>query len=180
MFPSTRCSITNVRAIGRPSLSVLSTQIRTLYFCGPKPGDHDPDLPISQHYHAHSRTTNSINKPPTTIIIPTPPARPATPTPTLRISATRICSQTERHTMPYTNKLETARKALDRLVAATYDDATNYNTAVVIISEIARLEAELRRGEIEGKHWQELQKVREDIQGLKNMWQRMERRIFRE
>ncbi|CAN9183361.1 unnamed protein product [Alternaria alternata] len=173
MFPSTRCSITNVRAIGRPSLSALSTQICTLYFCGPKPGDHDPDLPISQHYHARSRTTNSINKPPTTIIIPTP-------TPTLRISVTRICSQTERHTMPYTNKLETTRKVLERLVAATYDDATNYNTAVIIISEIARLEAELRRGEIEGKHWQELQKVREDIEGLKNMWQRMERRIFRE
>ncbi|CAN9183411.1 unnamed protein product [Alternaria sp. RS040] len=82
--------------------------------------------------------------------------------------------------MPYTNKLETARKALEGLVAATYDDATNYNTAVVIISEIARLETKLRRGEIEGKHWQELQKVREDIEGLKNMWQSMERRISRE
>jgi hypothetical protein len=79
--------------------------------------------------------------------------------------------------MPSTNKLETASKAIRQLEATTHD-ITTYNTATVIIrEEIARLEVVLRRGEVEGKHWQELQRVRDDIEGLKSVSERMERRM---
>ncbi|KAG9194188.1 hypothetical protein G6011_04223 [Alternaria panax] len=180
MFPSALRSITKLRTVGRPSPSAISTQTRTLYFCGPKPGDHDPDLPIPQHYHARSRTTSSNEKPLATPTILIPPARPTTPTPTLRISVAYICSQLERHTMPSINKLETARKAFELLEAATHDDATTYNTAMVIAREIARLEVMLRQREAEGIDAQELQWLREAIRGLENLWHKMERKISRD
>ncbi|CAG5164988.1 uncharacterized protein ALTATR162_LOCUS6733 [Alternaria atra] len=178
MLPSALRSMTKRRAAGSPTPFALSTQTRTLYFCGPKPGDHDPDLPISQHYHARYRTTGSdgnliAESPLTTPALPTPSAQPATS----RISVTHIASLPERHTMPSTNKLETASKAIRQLEATTHD-ITTYNTATVIIrEEIARLEVVLRRGEVEGKHWQELQRVRDDIEGLKSVSERMERRM---
>jgi hypothetical protein len=35
----------------------FSTQKRTLFFCGPKPPDHDPAFPVSEHYHVRLRST---------------------------------------------------------------------------------------------------------------------------
>jgi hypothetical protein len=39
----------------RPPFS-LSTQKRTLYFCGPKSSDHDATYPITEHYYARLRS----------------------------------------------------------------------------------------------------------------------------
>jgi hypothetical protein len=190
MFTSSIRSLAKRGAVGPPTLSALSTQTRSLYFCGPKHGDHDPDLPISQHYHACSRTTDSEARSIAQYLLaPTPPIRPTATTatattaettqiPTLRISVTHAPPNLPaRHTISSINKPETSKKAIEQLEAATHDEATSYNTAIVIIQEIARLEFMLRKAELEGKQSEDTEKIREDIEGMKSLFNRLERKM---
>jgi hypothetical protein len=79
--------------------------------------------------------------------------------------------------MPSVNKLETSRKAIEQLEAATHDEATNYNTAIIIIQEIARLEFVLRKAVLEGKSWEETERIRRDIENMNSLYDRIERRL---
>jgi uncharacterized coiled-coil DUF342 family protein len=76
-----------------------------------------------------------------------------------------------------TDKTETAGKATRQLEAATHDNATTYHTAIAIVREIARLEVMLKKGEAEGKNWQELQRVKMEIKELKSLSEKMGRRM---
>ncbi|KAI4650823.1 hypothetical protein J4E93_003180 [Alternaria ventricosa] len=187
MFALSIRSITNSRVVGPLAIFALSTQTRTLYFCGPKQGDHDADLPISEHYHARLRASDpkprstADSAPTTTPTRPTPPpTQPTTTTdtiPTLRISVTHVPPNlSARHTMPSANKLENSRKAFGQLEAATHDGTTDYNNTLAIIREIARLQFELRRGQVEGKPFEELEKIRREIEDLRNAFERIGRR----
>jgi len=190
MFALSIRSITNSRVVGPLAIFALSTQTRTLYFCGPKQGDHDADLPISEHYHARPRASDLNAKstadsaPTTTPTRPTPPppTQPTTPTdtiPTLRISVTHAPSNlSARHTMPSANKheIENFRKAFGQMETATHDGATDYNNTLAIIQEIARLQFELRRGQVEGKSFEELEKIRREIEDLRGVFERIGRR----
>ena len=160
MFALSIRSITNSGVVSPLAIFALSTQIRTLYFCGPKHGGHDADLPVSEHYHARLRISDlkqksTADSPSTTTPTPPtpPPAQPTTTTdtiPALRISITHAPPNlSARHTMPTANKLENSRKAFGQLEAASHDAATEYNNTIAIVQEIARLEFELRRGQIE-------------------------------
>ncbi|KAI4710152.1 hypothetical protein J4E89_005384 [Alternaria sp. Ai002NY15] len=193
MFALSIRSITNSRVVGPLAIFALSTQTRTLYFCGPKQGDHDADLPISEHYHARLRAASDLktrstadSAPPTTTPTrptpTTPPTQPTTPTdtiPTLRISVTHAPPNlSARHTMPSANKheIENFRKAFGQMEAATHDRATDYNNTLAIIQEVARLQFELRRGQVEGKSFEELEKVRREIEDLRCVFERIGRR----
>ncbi|KAI4906858.1 hypothetical protein J4E90_010061 [Alternaria incomplexa] len=190
MFALSIRSITNSRVVGPLAIFALSTQTRTLYFCGPKQGDHDADLPISEHYHARLRASADVKPrstadlaPPTTTPTrptPPPPTQPTTTTdtiPTLRISVTHAPpSLSARHTLSPANKVEYYRKAFGQMEAATRDGATDYNNTLAIIQEIARLQFELRRGQVEGKPLEELEKVRRDIEDLRCVFERIGRR----
>ncbi len=176
------------RAVSCPTLFAFSLQARSLYFCGPKPGDHDPDLPISQHYHARARTLDSdarfaAQTLPATPTRPIPHAQPDTTATaatirTLIISTIHVPSSLPVHyAMPSVNKLETSRKAIEQLEAATHDEATNYNTAIIIIQDIARLEFVLRKAALEGKSWEETERIRRDIENMKSLFDRIERRL---
>ncbi|KAI4962244.1 hypothetical protein J4E86_001276 [Alternaria arbusti] len=191
MFALSIRSITNSRVVGPLAIFALSTQTRTLYFCGPKQGDHDADLPISEHYHARLRASSDLkprstadSAPTTTPTRPTtpPPTRPTTTTdtiPTLRISVTHAPPNlSARHTMPSANKheIENFRKAFGQMEAATHDVNTDYNNTLAIIQEIARLQFELRRGQVEGKPFEELEKVRREIENLRRVFERIGRR----
>ncbi|KAI4704352.1 hypothetical protein J4E81_001418 [Alternaria sp. BMP 2799] len=191
MFALSIRSITNSRVVGPLAIFALSTQTRTLYFCGPKQGDHDADLPISEHYHARLRTsdlkprstTDSASTTTPTRPTPSPPTQPTTPTdtiPTLRISVTHAPppNLSARHTMPSANKheIENFRKAFGQMEAATHDVNTDYNNTLAIIQEIARLQFELRRGQVEGKSFEELEKIRREIEDLRGVFERIGRR----
>ncbi|KAI4659873.1 uncharacterized protein J4E79_005675 [Alternaria viburni] len=190
MFALSIRSITNSRVVGPLAIFALSTQTRTLYFCGPKQGDHDADLPISEHYHARLRASDLKPKstadsaPTTTPTRPTtpPPTQPTTTTdtiPTLRISVTHAPPNlSARHTMPSANKheIENFRKAFGQMETATHDGATDYNNTLAVIQEIARLQFELRRGQVEGKPFEELEKIRGEIEDLRGVFERIGRR----
>ncbi|KAI4952577.1 hypothetical protein J4E91_003049 [Alternaria rosae] len=186
MFALSIRSITNSGVVSPLAIFALSTQTRTLYFCGPKHGDRDADLPMSEHYHARLPTSDlkaksTANSPPTTTPTrPPPPAQPTTTTdtiPTPRISVTHPPPNlSARHTMPSASKLETSRKAFGQLEAAIHDVATDYNNTTAIVQEIARLEFELRRGQIEGKPFEELEKVMRDIEDLRSVFERIGKR----
>ncbi|KAI4623468.1 hypothetical protein J4E80_003278 [Alternaria sp. BMP 0032] len=190
MFALSIRSITNSRLVGPLAIFALSTQTRTLYFCGPKQGDHDADLPISEHYHARLRASSDLKSrstadsaPTTTPTRPTPPSstQPTTTTdtiPTLRISVTHAPppNTSARHTMPSANKLEYYRKAFGQMEAATHDVNTDYNNTLAIIQEIARLQFELWRGQVEGKPFEELERIRREIEDLRCVFERIGRR----
>jgi len=78
--------------------------------------------------------------------------------------------------MPSANKFENSRKAFGQLEAATHDGATDYNNTIAIIQEIARLRFELRKGQVEGKSFEELEKVRREIEDLRSVFERIGRR----
>ncbi|KAI4627067.1 uncharacterized protein J4E87_004409 [Alternaria ethzedia] len=177
MFALSIRSITNSRVVGPLAIFALSTQTRTLYFCGPKQGDHDADLPISEHYHARLRASSDLK--PRSTADSAPSTTPTHTIPTLRISVTHAPpNMSARHTMPSANKheIENFRKAFGQMEAATHDVDTYYNNTLAIIQEIARLTFELRRGQVEGKSFEELEKIRREIEDLRCVFERIGRR----
>ena len=80
--------------------------------------------------------------------------------------------------MPSANKheIENFRKAFGQHEAATHDGATDYNNTLAIIQEVARLQFELRRGQVEGKSFEELEKIRREIEDLRGVFERIGRR----
>ena len=51
-----RAALATARA--RRNAFSFSTQKRTLFFCGPKPSDHDATHPITEHYRARQRSNS--------------------------------------------------------------------------------------------------------------------------